>query len=151
MLNNSVLVALNDSVSSRAVLNYIIEFFYPCFNTIHITLTHIFIKPAAGDELMGKGFLKKQSERVCRLLDSAKTKLVESGLPPDNVNLKLISEPWDTVADGIIDQFRKGNYNLVVIGRKKMSKAEEFVRGDPSIRLLRALEKTAVLVVMTDK
>jgi hypothetical protein len=34
-----------------------------------------------------------------------------------------------------------------VIGRKKMSKTEEFVVGDTSIRLVRALEGTAVLVV----
>jgi hypothetical protein len=36
---------------------------------------------------------------------------------------------------------------MVVIGRKRMSKAEEFVMGDISIKLIRALENAAVLVV----
>ncbi len=36
---------------------------------------------------------------------------------------------------------------MVVIGRKRMSKAEEFVLGDPSIKLVRVLEGAAVLVV----
>jgi hypothetical protein len=36
---------------------------------------------------------------------------------------------------------------MVVIGRKKMSKAEEFVMGDISVRLIRALEGVSVLVV----
>ena len=51
------------------------------------------------------------------------------------------------MAEGIIDQFNKGNYTLVVLGRKQMSKAEEFVRGDVSIKLLRALRGAAVMVV----
>ncbi len=54
---------------------------------------------------------------------------------------------YPTVADGIIDQFKKGDYNIVVIGRKKMSKAEEFVLGDPCVKLVRELEGTAILVV----
>ena len=36
---------------------------------------------------------------------------------------------------------------MVVIGRKKMSKAEEFVLGDPSVKLVRALENTAIVVI----
>jgi hypothetical protein len=35
----------------------------------------------------------------------------------------------------------------LIIGRKKMSKSEEFVLGDISIKLIRALGKTAILVV----
>ena len=36
---------------------------------------------------------------------------------------------------------------VVLIGRKRMSKAEEFVMGDISVKLVRALENAAVLVV----
>ncbi len=39
---------------------------------------------------------------------------------------------------------------MVVIGRKRMSKAEEFVMGDVSVKLVRALEGAAVLVVTSD-
>ena len=36
---------------------------------------------------------------------------------------------------------------MVVIGRKRMSKAEEFVMGDPSIKLIRALQGASILVI----
>jgi hypothetical protein len=36
---------------------------------------------------------------------------------------------------------------MVVIGRKDMSKAEEFVMGDASVKLIRELQGTAVLVI----
>ena len=59
----------------------------------------------------------------------------------------MSGKPYPTITDGIIDQVGKGRYHLVVIGRKKMSTAEEFVMGDISIKLVRALRGTAVLVV----
>jgi hypothetical protein len=36
---------------------------------------------------------------------------------------------------------------MVVLGRKRMSKAEEFVLGDVGVKLVRALEGVAILVV----
>ena len=73
--------------------------------------------------------------------------MVEKGFNPDNIEVKLVDEDYLTIADGIIDQFKKGDFNMVVIGRKRMSKAEEFVMGDISIKLVRSLEGAAVLVV----
>lgn len=62
---------------------------------------------------------------------------------------QTIEDPYITVAEGIIDQFNKGHYSMVVIGRKRMSKAEEFVSSDVSVKLARALTGAAVLVVTT--
>ena len=77
-------------------------------------------------------------------------RLIENGFKPDNVEINMVSEPYPTVADGIIDQFKKGKFDMVVIGRKKMSKAEEFVLGDVSVKLVRALQGAAVLVVKSE-
>jgi len=145
---NSILVALNSSASSTAVVDYLVKLAIKP-DQVRITLTHVLIQPVAGDELMGKKFMEEQPKRVQDFLEHAQIKLIESGLLPENIDLKIISGPYSTVADGIIDEFQKGNYDLVIIGRKKMSKAQEFVLGDPSIRLLRALEDKAILVVKT--
>jgi nucleotide-binding universal stress UspA family protein len=59
----------------------------------------------------------------------------------------VVEGPYPTVTDGIIDQFNKGNFDMVILGRKHMTKAEEFVLGDISIKLIRSLEKAAILVV----
>ena len=145
-MNESILVALNDSTSSRAVIDYLISS-HICFENFRYKLVHILIKPAAGDELMGKKFMEEQPKRIWKILEGARAKLVESGIPPENIEMEISSEPCNTVADGIIDLFKAGSYGMVVIGRKKMSKAQEFVMGDPSTRLIRALEGTAILVV----
>jgi len=80
-------------------------------------------------------------------MEKARDKLVEKGCNPNTVTIKLVKDPYPTVAEGIIDQFSKGDYSMVIIGRKRMSKAEEFVRGDVGVKLVRALKGAAVSVV----
>lgn len=143
---NSILVAVNDSISSRGVIDFLCRLPF-CHQDIDITLFHVFRKPVAGEELMGKQFMAKQPERLKAILEKAKDKLVEHGYVSDNIKIELVSEGYLTVGDGIIDRFSRGDYQMVVIGRKRMSKAEEFVLGDPSVKLIRTLEKTAVIVV----
>jgi nucleotide-binding universal stress UspA family protein len=145
----SLLLALNDSVSSRAVLDYIIDIsFSP--EDLHVTLLHVFRKPSASEELMGKKFTDKRVSRISNFLQTAKEKLVERGFNADKIEIAILSDPCPTVADGIIEQCKKENYDMVIIGRKRMSKAEEFVMGDVSIKLVRGLEGTAVLVVKSE-
>lgn len=146
---NSVLVSLNDSVSSRAVVDYLARISF-CPEDWHITLLHVFRRSSASEELMGKKFTEELPARYQAVLENARDKLIESGFNPNLIEIKLLSEPYQTVADGIIDECRKKRCDLVVIGRKKMSKAEEFVLGDVSVKLVRALEGAAVLVVKSE-
>lgn len=144
--NHSILVALNDSVSSRAVVDFLVDLNL-CPQDWRITLLHFFRQPSASEELMGKKFTGKRSTRMMAVLQKAKDTLIEKGFHPEYIETELVTQPYQTIADGIIDQVNKRQVNLVVIGRKKMSKAEEFVMGDVSVKLIRALEGVAVLVV----
>ena len=144
--NKSILVALTDSVSSREVIEYLINLSL-CHEEYNIYLFHFFSKPSASMDLMGKKFISEMPSKMLAVLQKAKDKLVENGFNPNKIHIELVKEPYPTVSDGIIDKFNKGNYQMVVIGRKKLSKAEEFVMGDISIKLIRALEGSAVLVV----
>lgn len=144
--NNSILVALNDSVSSRAVVEFITNMSL-CPEDWDISLLHFFRKPSSSEVLMGKKFAADQPARLTKVLEKAKEKLVESGFIPEKIATELVNEQYDTIADGIIEQANKRGSSMVIIGRKKMSKAEEFVMGDISVKVIRALEGAAVLVV----
>ena len=97
---------------------------------------------------MGKKFMAEQPLRFKAVLQQAKDRLVEEGgFKPERIDIQLLTDPYPSVTEGIIDFFKKGRYDMVVIGRKKMSKSEEFVRGDISIKLVRALDHASVLVV----
>lgn len=145
-MTTTVLVPLSDSVSSRAVVDYLANLPF-CPEDWNVVLMHLFRKPSASEELMGKKFTEEMSARYQDVLEKARDRLIESGFTPDHIRIEMVSEPYPTISDGIIDQFRKAKYDMVVIGRKRMTKAEEFVMGDVSVKLLRALEGTAILVV----
>lgn len=147
-MGDSILVSLNDSVSSRAVVDYMTNL---CVRkeTTRITLLHIFREPQAGEEFMGRKFMDERRKRLNEVFEESTNKFVEKGFRPGNIKSMIVEEKYPTVTDGIIDQFQKGDYDMVVIGRKRMSKAEEFVKGDISVKLVRALEGTAILVVKT--
>ncbi|WP_028322171.1 universal stress protein [Desulfatiglans anilini] len=145
-MTTNVLVPLSDSVSSRAVVDYLVNLPF-CPEDWNVVLMHLFRKPSASEELMGKKFTEEMSARYQDVLEKAQDRLIEAGFTPDHITIKMISEPYPTISDGIIDQFRKDKYDMVVIGRKRMTKAEEFVMGDVSVKLLRALEGAAILVV----
>ena len=148
-MKNSMLIAINDSLSARAAVDFVADLAIRP-EAIDITLLHVFRKPSAGEDLMGEKFMKKQPARYLKAMERAKAKLVENGCNPDTIMIKLVEDPYPTVGEGIIDQFNKGDYSMVVIGRKRMSKAEEFIKGDVSIKLVRALKGAAVLVVTAD-
>ena len=147
-MDNSILVAWNESMSCRAALDYLVGLSI-CAENVHVTLLHVFRKASASEELMGKTFTKQEKKRLSNLLQKTKDNLIEEGFAPNNIHIKMVSEPYPTIADGIIDQIKKNDYDMVLLGRKRMSKAEEFVMGDISIKLVRALEHGAVLVVKT--
>ena len=141
-----MLVALNDSISSRAVVNYLVELAM-CPENWNIYLVHFFRKSSASEELMGKKFTEEQPARMMKVLQNARDKLIENGYSGEHIEMELVNNPYPTIADGIIDQFNKRKFDMIIIGRKRMSKAEEFVMGDVSVKLVRVLEGTAVLVV----
>ena len=143
---NSILVSLNDSISSRAVVDYLAGMSL-CPEDWEIQLLHFFRKPSSSEELMGKKFTEDQPVRMFMVLEKAKEKLIKNGFLAEKIEIELLQEPYETIADGIIDQAKKRGSNLVILGRKKMSKAEEFVMGDVSVKVIRALEGAAVLVV----
>lgn len=147
-MDNSMLVALNDSISSQAVIGFLADLPL-CREEMNVTLMHVYRKPAAVEDLMGQRFTSEQPTRFMKMLEEARDKLVARGFQSERIRMDLVEDPFPTVTDGIIDQFKKQKYDMVVIGRKNMSKAEEFVLGDISIKLVRALGETAILVVKT--
>ena len=144
-MKHSILLAVSDTDTSWEVLDYFIGLSLSPDN-VEITLFHLYRDPWP-EELMGIAMEEKPRENIENVLQKFKNILMESGFNPRDIHVKLVTESYPSVAEGIIDEFKKGDYSTVVLGRRKMSKAEEFVLGDVSMKLLRALEGAGILVV----
>ncbi len=49
------------------------------------------------------------------MLADTKQKLVESGFIPGNIEVSFVTESYSTIADGIIDQFKKSISGRAII------------------------------------
>ena len=145
-MKKTILAALKDSKSSGAITDCLAELPFQR-DDLEITLLHVFRKPDATEELMGAAFVKEEPVRLNAVLEEAKEKLIRAGFSPDQIRIELMTGAHPTIADGIITRCGQEKFDMVLIGRRKKSKSEEFVMGDVSVRLVRVLEKTAVLVV----
>jgi nucleotide-binding universal stress UspA family protein len=142
----SILAAISSSISSRWVIDFLCQMpLRP--DEVEIKLIHILREPKAGEDFLGEQFSQNLPERFREVLSQARQTMVDQGFSPDRITTDLITHDYPTITDGIIETFRKGSYNMVVVGRKRMSKAEEFVLGDPSVKLVRELGGTAIVVV----
>jgi len=142
----SILAAISNSISSRWVLDFLCQLpLRP--DEVEIKFIHVLREPKDGEDFLGEQFAKNLPERFREVLNQAKQTMVDRGFKPEQIVTELITHDYPTITDGIIENFRKGSFNMVVVGRKRMSKAEEFVLGDPSVKLVRELGGTAVVVV----
>jgi nucleotide-binding universal stress UspA family protein len=145
-MNTSILVVLNDTPCSTLAVSFLTQ--CPlCSPEVQITLMHVLRKPTGSEEMMGKKFLHVQEEKIEAAMSAARHTLIEAGYLPDHIHTHIETQPYATVADGIIAEVEEGDYDIVVIGRKKMSKSEEFVLGDASIKVIRDVERATVIVV----
>ena len=147
-MGSNILVPLNDTNTSKRVVDFLLNMSL-CGET-RLTLIHIFRKPSSGEELMGKKYMAEMPGRLEKMLADAKARFVsEKGFSPENISIELVDKGYSSVTEGIIDYFKNGDFDMVVIGRKHMSKSEEFVLGDISAKLIRNLPKASILVVKT--
>jgi hypothetical protein len=147
-VHNAILIALKDSDTSYAIIDYLAYLPLSKADT-KVTLFHVFRKLSSSEELMGEQFIAKEPDRLRGLLMDVKGYIVSKGFSPDHVDIHLDDTPYPTVAEGIIKHCQRHHYGMVVIGRRHKSKSEEFVLGDVSVKLVRSLEQSAVLVVKT--
>lgn len=145
---HSVLIAMKDAASARTLTSYFCSLPL-AYDQLSITLLHVFRQPSASELLMGTEFAEATVKRIRSDLETAAERIRGCGVPRERIHIHVENRPYPTVAEGVIAHVARGGFDLVVIGRRTKSKSEEFVLGDASVKLVRALSDCAVLVVKT--
>ncbi|MFH1351545.1 MAG: universal stress protein [Pseudomonadota bacterium] len=86
---------------------------------------------------------KKERERV---FERARRHLLEAGLDPKRLNTKVITGV-SSRAGAIIQEAEEGKYGTVVVGRRGLSKVEEFIMGRVSSKVVHMARDRAVWIV----
>jgi nucleotide-binding universal stress UspA family protein len=90
--------------------------------------------------------LQKVEEEMELFISDAKRRLIELGLKPERVTGKVVSNVA-TRAGCIIEEARNGGYGTIVVGRRGLSRVEEFFMGRVSNKILQIAKDMAVWVI----
>ncbi len=144
-----LLIAVDESDSSRRAVLYVADFLggFPGFA---VTLLRIIPKPQQDffdtDEEQ-QFWLKGQLEASNAMLANYSRVLVQSGFPEDKVRYRACVGEDKSFAEAILETRCDLTCCTVVVGRHHHSKAEEFLFGSTSSKLVHDAKGCAVWVV----
>ena len=149
-MENKMLVAVDQSENALRAVEYVGKMMrqHPeCLIALH----HVIISPSADiipDEEERKARVKKMREEALCQMEKAARILTEAGIPEENIRLNLqVCRESKSIVELILHEQRRGEYETVVVGRRGVSKKEEFIFGSVSSKLIREARECTVWVV----
>ena len=149
MVERHILIAVDSSDNARRAVLFVGDFF-GCYEGFQVTLLHIILEPEAtffpnNDERTK--WLATQREEARKVMGEYKNILTDAGFPADKIIVRIDSMRAPSVADCIIKEQEEMKCCTIVIGRRGISKKEEFIFGSTSNRVIHDARKCAVLVI----
>ncbi|HUI46921.1 MAG TPA: universal stress protein [Nitrospirota bacterium] len=144
-----LLIAVDETDSSRRAVLYVADFLggFPGF-----TVTLLSIIPDAeldffDSEAEMNDWLKKELDTANKMLKNYRQILIQSGFPENKVRYRACMGESKSMSDAILETRCDLTCCTVVVGRHHKTKAEEFLFGSTSNRLIHEAKNCAVWVV----
>jgi nucleotide-binding universal stress UspA family protein len=144
-----LLIAVDETDGSRRAVLYVADFLggFPGFT---VTLLSIIPDPESDffdSEAEMNEWLKKELDTTNKMLENYRQVLVQSGFPEDKVRYRACVGESKSMSDAILETRCDLTCCTVVVGRHHKTKAEEFLFGSTSNRLIHEAKNCAVWVV----
>lgn len=149
MVERHILIAVDSSDNARRAVLFVGDFF-GCYEGFQVTLLHIILEPEATffrNNEERKKWLAGQRQEAQKVMKEYKNILTDAGFPEDKINVRIDSMRASSVADCIIKEQEEMKCCTIVIGRRGISKKEEFIFGSTSNKIIHEARKCAVLVI----
>lgn len=147
--NRNILIAVDGSENSKRAVLYVSDIVNR-MKGFHVTIIHIISIPP-DDYFVSEDekalWIGKKSLEGNRILQEHLNLLLDSGYYKEDVETKLVVKECISVAECIIEEQKNLNCGTVVIGRRGISKKEEFIFGSTSNKLLHAEKNCSVWVI----
>lgn len=149
-MGHKILVGIDCSANAQRAVDYVGTMLRP-HDAVYVTLFHVLIGPQPDiypDKEQRDMELEKRHRRAYRQLEGMLSRLVELGVPKERISLKIqVCDPGENVPGVLLQEQRRGGYHTVVVGRRGMSKREEFLFGSVSSKIIREARECTVWVV----
>jgi nucleotide-binding universal stress UspA family protein len=154
-LEKKLLLAVDGSKNSLYALDYVSGLFQSCPES-RLVLFHVlppvppvYKEQILYDPLAQRAILqwkKKHQEAIEQVLKKSKEKLIQLGWKDSQVRIQA-QEKRIGLARDILFEARKGDYDAVVVGRRGLSKVQEFFLGSVSNKIIQGAGELPVWIV----
>lgn len=147
--NLNVLIAVDDSEASLRAVAYAGAMLHS-LKAIKLHVLHIINEPEEDffpDLREQKRWIQEQQEKMGARLEAYRKVLLSRDVPADSVLLHLKVRYCPSVAQCILKETEALDCKTVVIGRKGISREEEFLFGSVSNRIIHKAQDCTVWVV----
>jgi nucleotide-binding universal stress UspA family protein len=148
--SHHLLVAVDESENSRRAVDYLAEW-TACNEAVRVVLAHVVKEPSSDvlpDQDERDQYTGQKTKAAEGLLERTRKLLESRGVPGERMGSRVLScAPPETVVDAILAEKERGDYDTIVLGRRGMSKREEYIFGSVTNRLIREVSDISVWVV----
>jgi nucleotide-binding universal stress UspA family protein len=144
-----LLIAVDETDSSRRAVLYVADFLggFPGFAITLLSIIPDSEPDFFDSEAAMNDWLKKELEAANKMLKNYQQVLIQSGFPENKVRYRACMGESKSMADAILETRCDLTCCTVVVGRHHKTKAEEFLYGSTSNRLIHEAKNCAVWVV----
>lgn len=145
-----VLIAVDASENSERAVAYVGRMLGCMDGNFHVELLCVVRPPDRDmfkDEESWRSSCSMKEEQKRGFMKKAKAMLLDAGLPGDAVSEKMYCGLGTSIARHILDEQKSGGFGTIVVGRRGVSKAEEFLFGSVSNKIVHYAEDCTVWVV----
>lgn len=148
--NNKILIAVDDSETSKKAVTYVGRI-AGCRDGLTYCLLHVY--PVPPPQQFREGFsmsdYKKEREAIGAKVFKESIKILnDQGISTDNIaTVCRMATSGETTSKMILAVQQEGDFGTVVMGKRGVSKAEEFLFGSISNTIVRQSKDFAVWVV----
>lgn len=143
-----IIVAIDDSPRSFNAVEYV-GFFASHLKNSHLCLLHVYPEPPPNYHLTGtmEDYTKSSEDRAGGIFSKAKTILQECGVAATSITTRCFMANQQSISAAILDMQVREHYGTIVVGKRGIPKAEEFLFGSISSALIHTGKDIAVWVI----
>lgn len=153
---DKILIAMDSSKGARKAFDYVTSFFgkvHPELLLLHVSRGHDLLRDWSEGNSLQENWLQKVKQEfksaeqtMQSIFNDCLTSLEREGADTSRIKTRIIPGVYSRAA-AIYGEAKEGGYGTIVVGRRGLSRVDEFFMGRVSNKLLQLSEEKAVWIV----
>jgi nucleotide-binding universal stress UspA family protein len=144
-----ILLCIDEFPNSRRAVEYVGRLLgnIPGFEITIVSIVEKSDPDQFQDEHAAHQYVKEKKEKIQEVLSEAHDVLLTMGVPGSAITVKVDQRRCESLAQCILEERQAKDFGTVVLGRRGISKDEEFLFGSVSTKIIRYARECTIWVV----